>query len=116
MYKVSICPACTLHRDAYGAAAPPRFQLKTGQYECGNASSLIPKLVLICSAADVSIVPETCTTNVIVQARIVVRHFLDEGKLKGFEGSIGEVQVMNVGFDFEAGGDTCASAAPRLDG
>jgi hypothetical protein len=54
------------------------------------------KLALICSAAEVSIVPETCTTNVMVQARSVVRHFFEEEKLKGFEGSVGEVQVMNV--------------------
>ena len=62
------------------------------------------KLVLICSAADVSIVPETCTTNVMVQARRVVRHFFDGEKLKGLEGSVTEVQVTNVGSDFEVGG------------
>lgn len=39
-----------------------------------------------------------------VQARRVVRHFFDGEKLKGLDGSVGEVQVMNVGSDFEVGG------------
>lgn len=51
-----------------------------------------------------SIVPETWTTKVMVQARRVVRHFFDGEKLKGLDGSVGEVQVMNVGSDFEVGG------------
>jgi len=65
------------------------------------------KLVLICDAADVSIVPDTCTRNVMLQARSVVRHFFRTGKLKGLEGSDDEVQVRNSGEEF-------ASAASLL--
>jgi hypothetical protein len=42
----------------------------------------------------------------------VVRHFFEGEKLKGFKGSVGEVQVMKVGSDCEASCDVCASAAP----
>lgn len=72
--------------------------------------------MLICSAADVSIVPETCTTNVIVQARSVVRHFFEEEKLKGFEESVDEAQDMNVGLDFESGCEGCVPEISGLNG
>jgi hypothetical protein len=51
-----------------------------------------------------------------VHARSVVRHFFDKEKLKGFAGSVDEVQVMNVGSDFEAIGGICPSSASRFDG
>lgn len=51
------------------------------------------KLVFICGAADVSIVPETWTRKVMLHVRRVVRHFLLRRKLKGLEGSEGEAQV-----------------------
>src|SRR5690242_1173844 len=76
-------------RPTSGAAAPPRFQLSTGQYECGNTSSLMWKLSLICSAALVIIVPLTWTIKVIEHARIHARYFFATGQLKGFSGSFG---------------------------
>jgi hypothetical protein len=72
-----------------GAKAAPRFQDRTGQYECGNAASLMWKLWLICSAALVSIVPFTWTAKVMAQARMQARCFFAAGQLKGFSGSLG---------------------------
>lgn len=72
-----------------GAKAAPRFHDRTGQYECGNAASLMWKLWLICSAALVSIVPLTWTAKVMAQARMQARYFFAAGQLKGFSGSFG---------------------------
>jgi hypothetical protein len=51
-----------------------------------------------------------------VHARSVVRHFFDKEKLKGFAGSVDEVQVMNLGSDFEVADGICPSGASRFDG
>ena len=67
------------------------------------------KLLLICSAAEVSIVPETCTTKVMKHARIVVRHFLLISKLKGFSESDGDVQSMIWCSDLDSVDNCCAS-------
>lgn len=81
-----------------GAKAAPRFQDRTGQYECGNAASLMWKLWLICSAALVSIVPFTWTAKVMAQARMQARCFFAAGQLKGFSGSLGvKSMVLLVG-------------------
>lgn len=70
-----------------GAAAPLSVQENTGQYECGNFSSLIWKLSLICSVALVIAVPLIWITNVMKQANSVTLHFFAREKLKGFPGS-----------------------------
>jgi hypothetical protein len=57
----------------------------------------------------VSIVPDTCTTKVMKHARMVVRHFLLMEKLKGFAGSVGDLQSTSCFSDFGSGGDCCAS-------
>jgi hypothetical protein len=70
-------------RPSSGAAAPPKFQDRIGQYECGKLSSLMWKLTLICSAALVIMVPFNWMTKVMKQASIVTRHFFASVQLKG---------------------------------
>jgi hypothetical protein len=54
-------------------------------------------------------VPETCTTKVMKHARMVVRHFLQTSKLKGFSESEGDVQSMTWCSDLESVDNCCAS-------